>query len=184
MEEWKNIEGYEGRYQISNKGNIRSLLDNKGNERIVTRKPRIGKQGYYYLNLFKNGKSKSKKIHRLVAEAFILNPDNKEQVNHIDGNKLNNDVSNLEWCTCSENIKHALKIGLKVMPQGKNNYMYNRHGKDNPHSMAVIQYDLNSNKIKEWVNIKEAQETLNISHISDCCLGKRKTAGGYIWKVK
>lgn len=70
MEIWKDIEGYEGRYQISNQGNVRSLLDNKGNERTIQRKLRIGKQGYYYLNLFKNNKSKSKKVHRLVARCI------------------------------------------------------------------------------------------------------------------
>lgn len=183
MELWKNIEGYEGKYQISNKGNVKSLIDNKGNSRELIRKLRVGKQGYYYVNLFIGCKSKSKKIHRLVAEHFIDNPHNKPCVNHIDGNKLNNNVDNLEWCTCSENSKHAVKHGLMVMPTGVKNYMFNRHGAQNPNSVPVFQCDLQGNVIKEWVNMKIAGEQTGIhpTHISACCRGIRKTAGGYIW---
>lgn len=184
MEVWKDIEGYEDKYQISNLGRVKSLADNKLIERELIRKPRIGKNGYLYVNLFKGSKGKTKKIHRLVAETFIPNPDNLPQVNHIDGNKLNNSIDNLEWVTASENVKHALRIGLTTMPSGKNNFMYGKHGKDNPHSRTVYQYDLKGNFIKEWVNVKEAAETLKITHIDACCRGERTRAGEFIWKYK
>ena len=186
MELWKNIEGYEGKYQISNKGNVKSLFDNKGNERELIRKARIGNTGYYYVNLWLGCKSKSKKIHRLVAEHFIDNPDNKPCVNHKDGNKLNNTVENLEWCTLSENSKHAVEHGLMVMPKGVKNYMFNRHGAKNPNSVPVLQCDLQGNVIKECVNMKIAGEQTNIhpSNISACCRGIMKTAGGCIWRKK
>lgn len=188
MEKWKFIEGYEDRYLISDKGRIKSLVNNNGKRRELIRIPRKGKNGYLYLNLWKDGKCKSKKIHRLVAEHFIKNPNNKPQVNHIDGNKLNNKVSNLEWCTAQENTMHAINTGLMKLghfvQKGEKNYMFGRHGKDNRCSKPVIQYDSKGNFIKEWENIKIAQETLKIHHISDCCLNKRSLAGGYVWKHK
>lgn len=186
MELWKNIEGYEGKYQISNNGNVKSLIDNKGNKRELIRKPRIAKNGYYYVNLFIGSKAKSKKIHRLVAEHFIDNPDNKPCVNHIDGNKLNNNVDNLEWCTFSENSKHAVEHGLMIMPKGVKNYMFKRHGAQNPNSVPVLQCDLQGNVIKEWENIKIAGEQTKIlsTSIAKCCRGERRTAGGYIWRKK
>lgn len=186
MEQWKDIEGYENKYQISNKGNVKSLIDNTGNRRELIRKPRIGNSGYYYVNLFIGNKSKSKKIHRLVAEHFVDNPYNKPCVNHIDGNKLNNSADNLEWVTSSENSKHAVERGLKIMPRGVKNYMFNRHGDNNPHSVSVLQCDLSGNVIKEWVNMKVAGEQTGIlpQGISKCCRGVRRTVGGYIWRKK
>ena len=188
MEIWKSIEGYKDKYLISNYGNIKSLIDNNKKTREKILKQRIGNTGYMYINLWKNSKVKSKKIHRLVAEAFIPNPHNLPCVNHIDGNKLNNNIENLEWCTQSYNIKHAIENNLTnkelLFKSGKKNIMYGKHGANNINSKKVLQYDLKNNFIKEWENIKEAQKTLNISHISDVCLGKRKTAGGYIWKHK
>lgn len=106
-ESWKIIENYTD-YQISNYGNVKSLKFNK--ERIL--KPQNYK-GYLNVYLLLNKNLKWYSVHRLVANAFITNPDNKPQVNHIDGDKLNNYVNNLEWVTCSENHKHAFKIGLK-----------------------------------------------------------------------
>ena len=102
---WKPIKDFEGLYEISNLGNIRSLNFNH------TKKVRILKQntnhnGYKYINLCKNSKQKGLRIHRLVAEAFIPNPNNYSQVNHIDENKSNNKVDNLEWCTCKNNINY------------------------------------------------------------------------------
>lgn len=100
---WKDIKGYEGDYQISNLGRVKSLKYKK--ERIL--KYFFDKDGYKNLTLTKNGKAKKKKIHRLVAECFIKNPFNKPDVNHIDLDKSNNNVSNLEWVNKRENMKHA-----------------------------------------------------------------------------
>lgn len=117
---WRDIKGYEGLYQVSNIGRVKSL------ERIITNTlgsytraekilvPLKTKKGYYQIHLHKNGVCKTSKIHRLVAEAFIPNPLNKSQVNHIDGNKINNNVENLEWATQEENMQHAYKTGLKA----------------------------------------------------------------------
>lgn len=105
MENWKDVPGYEGRYQISDFGNVKSLISN----RLL--KPSQDKFGYVRFNALKNKKSKTLRIHRLVMEVF--NPINSfMQVNHIDGNKLNNRLNNLEWCTDSDNKKHAYKTGL------------------------------------------------------------------------
>lgn len=103
---WKPIENYE-QYSISNLGNVYSSKRN----RIL--KPTNTTKGYVQVHLSKNGNVVNAPIHRLVAKAFIANPFNKLQVNHIDGNKHNNRVENLEWCTNSENQKHAIKLGLK-----------------------------------------------------------------------
>lgn len=117
-EAWKPVVGYETRYHVSNLGRVKSLGGVKrvcGNG-VQAFSPRILKQsnaqGYKYVNLC-NGSCKPKKIHRLVADAFIPNPLNKKCINHIDGNKSNNTVSNLEWCNHSENLNHAYKTGLR-----------------------------------------------------------------------
>ena len=103
MEEWKDIKGYEGIYQISNKGRVKSLKFNKENILI----PAKHNRGYLFINLCKNGKVKKYLIHRLVAEAFLPNPDNLPQVNHKDENKLNNNVENLEWCSNKYNVNYG-----------------------------------------------------------------------------
>lgn len=107
MEEiWKDIEGFNGAYMISNFGNIKSLLSNK-----IIRQQKIN-SGYLIAHLRFNGNRKAITTHRLVAKAFIQNLENKPQVNHLDGNKENNHINNLEWCTQSENIKHAYDSGI------------------------------------------------------------------------
>ena len=118
-EVWKDIEGYEGLYQVSTCGNIKSLAKPRknGNGRCYIQKEKLLKQsftstGYKKVELYKDGKRKSFKVHRLVAIAFISNPDNKPEVNHIDGNKINNNIDNLEWVTSSENTIHAYETGL------------------------------------------------------------------------
>lgn len=107
QEIWKAIDGYEGLYEVSNHGNVRSI------KRGIILKPATNTFGYQIVGLSKNGKRKEGKIHRLVAKAFIDNPNNKKQVNHIDGDKKNNNVSNLEWVTNQENTIHALNTGIK-----------------------------------------------------------------------
>lgn len=111
---WKDIEGFENRYEISSFGNVR----NKKTSKVL--KHSNNYHGYPFVLLRKKGDDKVKnlKIHRLVAEAFIPNPDNLPQVNHKDGNKLNNSVDNLEWCTCQYNIQHSFANGLQT-PNGE-----------------------------------------------------------------
>lgn len=111
MEIWKDIPGYEGVYQASNIGNIKSLKF--GKEKILRQS--INRGGYYYLIFCKNRKQKAHSSHRLIALTFIKNNSSKPDINHKDGNKLNNELSNLEWCTKSENTKHAYNIKLKIM---------------------------------------------------------------------
>lgn len=160
-EVWKPIPNYEELYWVSNLGNIKSK------NKIL--KPTKNRDGYLYIHLYKNKKQTIKGIHIIVAKTFIPNPLNKTQVNHIDGDKWNNKIDNLEWVTPKENINHAYKIGLR-----NNDYIKRK----------IAQYDLNDNFIKVWDSLKEINETLNysINMISYCCNGKFKTAYGYKWK--
>lgn len=168
MEEiWKEIEGFKG-YYVSNKSRVKS------DKKVL--KQKIGNQGYSLATLFKDGKKFEKTIHRLIAISFIPNPNNLPTVNHIDGDKANNSIKNLEWASYSENNRHAYRTGLKRR----------FFGTDNPKSRVVCQYNNLREKIDEFISIVEAnkQTGINKSHISSCCMGRRKTAGGYIWEHK
>ena len=182
MEEWRNIKDYDGLYQVSNLGMVKSLNFNKtGVEKIL----KIGKKnGYAYVTLYKKGTTRTFRIHRLVATTFIPNPDNKPDVNHIDGNKDNNSAINLEWVTKSENQLHAWKIGLNKITE-KHIQSAIRNSKIF-HSKKIAQYDKQGNFIKEWVSIADAEKCLKIPNpnIVACCKGKRKTAGGYLWRYR
>ena len=123
---FKNIKGYEGLYQVSDKGQVLSLEKKRGH-RIYPRKILTiitDETGYSKVSLFKNGKTKRCLIHRLVAQAFLKNNNNYPQVNHKDGNKANNTIENLEYCTASENMKHAVKMGLN---KGRNKVIHRQH---------------------------------------------------------
>lgn len=177
IEVWVDIKGYEELYQISNMGRVRrkAKMVNVGIKNVkkafkqeMVLKPLKLTKGYLGVVLYdKDSKGKTYKIHRLVAQAFIPNPNNLPQVNHIDGNKENNNVNNLEWCNQKENMQHSYKIGLR------RNIV-----------KSINQYDKNGNFIKKWDSIMQAERCLKISNtsISACCLGKKKSAGGYIWK--
>lgn len=179
MEEvWKDVVGYEGLYQVSNMGRVKSLSriglnGNRLKERLL--KPRPKAFGYLLVCLYKQGNCKNFLIHRLVAEAFIPNPNNYPQINHKDEVTYNNVVSNLEWCTCKYNINY-----------GSHNERANKSKVNGKGSKAVLQFDLNGNFIKEYPSTSEIGRQLNfvISNISRCCNGLRKTANGYIWKYK
>ena len=127
MEIWKDIEEFNGLYQVSNTGKIKSIERFRSNgsgiqlQKEKIRFPRQLNSGYLSVNLWKDNKQYSRTVHKLVAEAFILNPENKATVNHKDGNKLNCNDWNLEWSTYSENINHAIKTGLNKTRKGKKN---------------------------------------------------------------
>ena len=135
--------------------------------------------GYLHVQLYKNKKPYTKTVHSLVAEAFIPNPESKTEINHIDGDKTNNRVSNLEWNTRSENQLHSIKHGLR-----KSSPNLGRFGKNNACSKRIIQCDLSGNPIREWDSISDAARYYGIrsSTISTCLTGRRPTMHGFVWK--
>lgn len=178
MELWKDIPSYEGLYQASTMGRIRSLYTNK----IL--KHEISKNGYCKVTLCKNRVRKLCSVHRLVATTFLPNHNKKLQVNHKDGNKTNNCVDNLEWATSKENIIHSYKNKLQIPKKGKEHPLYRKYGKENKTSKKINQYDLQGNFIKTWDSIMDVERILNINNgnISSCCNGKKRMAGGFIWR--
>ena len=180
-EQWKTISGYEN-YQVSNYGRIKSL---KGKEERIL-KQGTNKGGYQQVLFYKDGKPKMFRVNRLVAMSFIPNPNNLPQVNHIDENKCNNHVDNLEWCTAKYNINFgtARERQAKTI-SGENNpkTMLGKFGKEHPNSKQVIQLTLNNEVVKIWDSVMDVQRNLgyNNAHICSCCKGKRKTSNGYKW---
>lgn len=193
-EEWRDIVGYEGLYQVSNLGRVCGLpITTKFGDRykkhpyrILT--PTISKRGYYTVGLNKNGKTKTMTLHRLIAKAFIPNPENKGYIDHIDTNRLNNDIRNLRWVTSKENANNPLTLEKnrqkckQLWQEGKFDNRKNRYS-----CIKVGQYTKNGDLIKVWGSIIEAAKTLGIdsSSISSVCLGtnpNRRSAGGYKWK--
>ena len=170
---WKDIEKYEGYYQVSNLGKVKSLqrivVDKKSTRTFKSRvlKPSPDTHGYLQVRPSKKGKVKTFRVHQLVARAFIPNPHNKPEINHDDGNKINNCVSNLEWQTSRENSIHASQTGLLNIT----------------HNKPVIQYDLNHKILNKFNSGKMAQDLtgVNRNNISQCSRGNIKTAGGFIW---
>jgi hypothetical protein len=171
---WVDITGYKVGYKISNFGNVKIMnYKNTGNEAIL--KNYISKiDGYSRVHLYGEDKKQfNPLVHRLVAEAFIPNPENKPQVNHKNGLRSNNIVSNLEWCTSSENEKHKYN-SLGYLGTVK----------------PIIQYSKTGEFIREWNSAAEAGRGTGIdsSHISTCCKskgqGKYKSASGFIWRYK
>lgn len=180
MEEiWKDIVGYEGLYQASNLGNIKSIThirkNGKNENRLCTTKgkmlkPGIDSNGYMLVVLSKKGKTKSYRVHRLIALTFIKNNAKCKCINHKDENKLNNQVDNLEWCTHRYNNNYGTK-GKRISQKN---------------SIKVNQYDLKGNFIKQWNSMTEAEKKLNIkraaTNICACCKNKVKSAYGYKWE--
>lgn len=180
---WKDIRGYEGLYQVSNFGRVKSFYGRTKEEIILSKS--VDNKGYCRVILYKNNKPQLKLIHRLVAIEFINNIDNKPQINHINGIKSDNKVSNLEWCTGSENMIHAYKIGLEKT----NGNMIHARKQNIKIAVAskrkkVTQKDIFGNIINEFNSVKDAIDKTGIKHVSDCALGKCEKAGGYIWEYK
>lgn len=187
MEEiWKWIDGYENMYQVSNLGRVRSVDRDVYCEVSPNKLQHIyGKvlkqgtnhKGYPIVHLSKDGKQKTITVHRLVALTFIENPLNLPQVNHIDGNKTNNNVSNLEWCDNSYNQIHAHKTGL--FPKYEDTVGWGRPAR------PVAMLDFNTKEVlKTFETLASVQrETgINQSSVRSVCLGLRNHAGGYDWK--
>lgn len=165
---WKDIESYEGLYQISNYGRVKSLISGK-----ILRNHNGKNTEYYKVSLSKFGKAKKYNIHRLVAQSFVDNPEQKPQVNHINGDKYDNKAENLEWVTASENEFHAYATGLKNPT---------RHPFNGAKSIPVVQMDKNRNVIKIYPSLNEAgRNGFRSEDICKCCKGKLKTVGGYVW---
>ena len=198
MEEiWKDIEGYEGLYQVSNLGDVRSLKYAGGNKVKPLKQDNDG-NGYKQVILYKDGKRKNCKVHRLVAMAFISNPNNYKEVNHKDENPSNNNVNNLEWCTNEYNVnygtrtkraseslkgKHRSEETKKKISESKKGKC---KGKDSPNAKPILMYDKEGNFIKRFECIRDANEYLGkgryCSSISMCLTGRRKTAYGYVFR--
>lgn len=171
MEIWKDIDGYEGIYQVSNEGRIKSLEKTwiSGKHKTIRhQQEKILKNskdsyGYFVVGLSKGGKSKTLKVHRLVAEAFIPNPNGYKTINHKDENPENNSVSNLEWCTQAYNNTYG--------------------GRTRKTSKTVYQYTLDGKLIKVWRSTAECGRSgFNQTNISKCCCNKYNREGNNVYK--
>ena len=185
---WKDIKGYGGLYQISNLGNVKKIKNKKYNiskkeveEKEINKYISIGKHKLGYKNVKltdKNGIRKNLFLHRIIAEAFVENPNNFNIINHKDGDKSNNNINNLEWTTQKDNVNHAWKNGLcenvrKVCAiNGKRK------------SKKIIQKNKNGEVIKVWNSTMDIERELGIIHnnITFCCKHYNRTAGGFIWE--
>lgn len=179
MEEiWKAIEGYEGLYEVSNMGRVRSLGQWKKNSkngkywlngRVL--KPGLGGNGYYFVCLYKDGSHRNHNIHRLVALAFVHNNDpiNKPTVNHKNEVKTDNRAENLEWLSMKANLAYGTGRSRSIAAQ-----------KTKP----IIQYDKAGNEVARYSGVNEAERQTGFSNtnISACCRGKYKQAYGFVWK--
>ena len=163
VETFVKIEGFEN-YEVSNLGKVRNIKSG----RIL--KPVLGRGGYLKHGLSGHNKRKFLLLHRIIAIAFIDNPEENPCVNHIDENKTNNDLSNLEWCTVRENNIHGTRTKRGAEKRSK----------------KVIQLDLNDNVLNEFESMEQAEQETGIdaSSISRCCNGKRKSAGRFKWRRK
>lgn len=216
---WKDVVGYEGLYQVSNLGRVKSVKHLK--ERIL-RTP-CNNMGYYYVDLYSSGVKKRFLVHRLVAFSFLKKIDGKEYIDHIDGNPKNNSIDNLRWCTHIENCNFEIALKRKRAVQKEihsredwrhkksiatQKQMNNPRNKENFSrkirekwkdplflknqrerecmNRKVMQYTLEKNFVKDYISINSAHRETGVhsASIGRCCMGKQKTAGGFIWKYK
>lgn len=166
---WRDIAGYEGLYQVSNLGRVKSLGNGRTCKTSRILKFIKTKVGYLYVQLCKDGKRKGFRVNRLVAEAFIPNTDGKPEVNHIDEDKANNSVENLEWVWPKDNINHGTRnerVAKKL-------------------SKLVLQFTLDDEFVREWESTKECgRNGFSQGAVAACCRGEYKQHKGYIWKYK
>lgn len=174
MEVWKYIPGTHGRLMVSNTGKVRSFLRNKvsGSDLAASE----DQKGYMRIHMTLDRERVSYKVHRLVADAFIPNPEHKEQVNHIDGNKTNNAVENLEWVTNSENMRHAVMAGM--FDYSKNVLRAINEARKTP----IIATNADTGETKRFESISDAERYFGSRHISDVLKGKRTMAAGHFFR--
>ena len=169
-EVWKDVAGYEGYYQVSNKGNVHSVarVSSQGKKcGGLTLKPRNVGYGYLQVSLYKNGKMKQKFIHRLVAEAFIPNPESLPQINHIDEVKTNNELSNLEWCTREYNNNYGTRIERFTQALSK----------------KVRAVNVETGKVITFNSTQEAgRKGYHQSSVAAACKGVYNTGGGNLYR--
>lgn len=172
-EVWKDIPGYEGLYQVSNLGRVKSMGNDKSKkEKLLNSEKTIW--GYLRVCLYKNNVSRHYSIHKLVASTFIHNPENLPCINHKDCNRTNNNVSNLEWCTQKYNVNYGDCLNKRINTKNKNK----TYGAQKP----VVQISLDNKPIKIFSSISETDfYGFNHGAVSACCLGKRKNHKGYKW---
>ena len=174
QEIWKDIDGYENLYQVSTLGKIKNKRTNK-----LLHPHQYGL--YFVIGLIKDHNYKLFLVHRLVGKAFIPNPLNKREINHIDGNKLNNNVSNLEWATRKENAQHSIKIGLQTKE-----HLAKAVSSMIAKTRKPILQIKDGKVVKEYKSARQASRMNNfcISAICDCANGKYKSMYGYEWRYK
>ena len=172
QEIWKDIEGYEGYYRVSNTGKILSVKTGK------LRATSVNNSGYELTHLYKDTVDTSCTIHRLVAKAFVPNPNNLPEVNHINEDKLDNRAENLEWCDRRYNQVYSGNIEKWTKAGGQGGKM--------KRSKRVYQFTLEGDFIKEWFSAREAQAELGLARqeIGKCCLGKKEQYGGFLWSFQ
>lgn len=182
-EEWKIIENYPD-YQISSFGRVKSLKF--GKERIL--KQHLGSSGYCQVDLCKDGKQKKYQVHRLVVQEFIDNPNNLPCVNHINEDKTDNRVENLEWCTQEYNLNYGLRNekasrAISIAMKGKTHTQETKDKMSKAHQKPIVQIHKSGLIIGVYDSTLDIERELGINHrsISSCCKGKRKSAGGYKW---
>ncbi len=181
---WKDIPGYEGKYQISSTGEVKSL-NYRGSNKSKLLKQRYDKNGYKEVRLSKNNISTSYRTHRLVAMVFIPNPNNLPMVNHIDECKSNNNVNNLEWCDAKYNNNYG---SMKEHLKGEKSPLYGVKGKEHPKSKAILMYTKDGKFIRRFDSTAEACEYLGKKYlgnsINHCLKGKSKSAYGYVFQYE
>lgn len=174
METWKNVVGYEGLYEVSDQGRVKSLGNDKFRKEKIL-KPGNNTRGYLQVTLYKDGQKKIYKVHRLVAEAFIPNPNNLETVNHKDEVKTNNVATNLEWLSMKDNNNYGTH----------NKRVAESHINHSALSKQVKMLDKQTGELlATFPSMGEAERVTGIyqGNISKCCIGKYKSTGGYIWR--
>ena len=178
--EWKPVLGYEFDYEVNNLGQIRTLKNSPKLKKFSILKPQTSRRnGYVYQMLYKDGEPKLCRVHRIVAQSFINNPSGYMQVNHKDGDKTNNNVLNLEWCSQSQNMKHAYRNKLQIPSQKQKEAV----ARANLRKCKPVEQFKNGVLISEYKGVSDASRKSGVpaSCISRCCKNIRNSSGGYSW---